>query len=157
MNNIVLVSGGFDPIHSGHIKLLKAASKHGKIVVLLNSDKWLINKKGKAFLDFSERKIIMLSIKNVIDVIDFDDSDTTCIKGIKNAINKYTNHSFIFANGGDRNNQTTPEKEYCDNNNIETLWSVGGSEKANSSSWILKKWEEKKLQKIVNRMKNTNL
>ena len=70
MNNIVLVSGGFDPLHSGHIAMINAASKYGQVVVLLNSDKWLINKKGKFFLPFTERRTIMLALKNVIDVID---------------------------------------------------------------------------------------
>ena len=69
MKNIILVSGGFDPLHSGHIKLIQEASKYGDVVVLLNSDKWLREKKGKEFLPYSERKIIMGAIKSVIDVV----------------------------------------------------------------------------------------
>ena len=87
MKDIILISGGFDPLHSGHISLIKDSSNHGDVVVLLNSDKWLINKKGKFFLPFKERETIMMSIKNVIDVISFNDDDTTCIEGIKIAIN----------------------------------------------------------------------
>ena len=143
MRELVLVSGGFDPIHSGHIYLIKDASKHGEVIVLLNSDQWLKEKKGKEFLPFKEREIIMKSLKNVIDVLSFDDSDKTCINGLKNAINKYPNCKIKFANGGDRNNQTTPEKKFCDENNIETLWGIGGTDKSNSSSWILKRWQEK--------------
>ena len=75
MPDIILVSGGFDPIHSGHIKLINDANKYGDVVVLLNSDAWLRNKKGKEFLSFDERKIIMQNIKGVLDVLDFDDSD----------------------------------------------------------------------------------
>ena len=86
MNDIVLVSGGFDPIHSGHLILIQEASKFGDVVVLLNSDKWLRNKKGREFLPYAEREIIMGSIKKVIDVISFDDSDKTCVNGIKKAI-----------------------------------------------------------------------
>ena len=142
MNNIVLVSGGFDPIHSGHIKLIREASKHGNVVVLLNSDKWLQNKKGKEFLPFYEREIIMRELKNVIDVISFDDSDKTCIDGLKKARKKYFKDNIIFANGGDRNNKTTPESFFCDENNIRLLWGVGGNDKSNSSSWILKKWND---------------
>ena len=142
MDNIVLVSGGFDPIHSGHIKLIKEASKYGDVVVLLNSDRWLREKKGKEFLSYNERKIIMGSLKNVIDVISFDDSDKTCINGIQKAILKYPNKIIKFANGGDRNNKSTPESVFCKNNNIETLWGIGGEDKSNSSSWILKKWRE---------------
>ena len=142
MNSIVLVSGGFDPIHSGHIKLIKEASKFGNVVVLLNSDKWLKEKKGKEFLPYNERSIIMNSLKNVIDVIAFDDSDKTCINGIKKAISKYPNKIIKFANGGDRNDRSTPETDFCEKNNIEALWGIGGNNKANSSSWILKKWNE---------------
>ena len=142
MANIILVSGGFDPIHSGHIKLINDAYKYGDVVVLLNSDAWLRNKKGKEFLPFSERKIIMQNIKGVIDVIEFDDSDKTCVDGIQKAKSLFKNNLIKFANGGDRNNITTPEKDYCDKNNIETLFGIGGINKSNSSSWILKKWKE---------------
>ena len=142
MPDIVLVSGGFDPIHSGHIKLISEASLHGKIVVLLNSDTWLCNKKGKAFLPINERKIIMESIKNVIDVLEFDDNDKSCIDGIKKAIVKYKNHKIKFANGGDRDSKNILEFKFCKDNKIETLWGVGGNDKSNSSSWILKKWKE---------------
>ena len=142
MKDIVLVSGGFDPIHSGHIYLIEEASKHGDVVVLLNSDNWLREKKGKEFLPFDERKIIMSALNKVIDVISFEDSDKTCIDGIKKAILKYPKQKIKFANGGDRNDQTTPETIFCKNQNIKTLWGIGGNNKANSSSWILKKWEE---------------
>ena len=142
MSDIILVSGGFDPIHSGHIKLINDANKYGDVVVLLNSDEWLQNKKGKEFLPFSERKIIMQNIKGVIDVIEFDDSDKTCIDGIQKAKSLFKNNLIKFANGGDRNNNTTPEKDYCDKNNIETLFEIGGNNKSNSSSWILKKWKK---------------
>ncbi len=143
MPDIILVSGGFDPIHSGHIKLINDANNYGDVVVLLNSDTWLQNKKGKEFLPFGERKIIMQNIKGVLDVIEFDDTDNTCIDGIKKAKSFFNNKVIKFANGGDRNNNTTPEKAYCDRNNIETLFGIGGDNKSNSSSWILKKWKER--------------
>ena len=145
MNDIILVSGGFDPIHSGHINLIKDASKYGDVVVLLNSDAWLIQKKGKEFLPYEERKIIMNALKSVIDVISFDDSDKTCIDGIRKAIEKYPNRKIKFANGGDRNDNTSPlpEKVYCEQNKVKVLWGIGGDNKANSSSWILKKWCQK--------------
>ena len=143
MNNIILVSGGFDPVHSGHISLIQEAANYGDVVILLNSDEWLSAKKGKEFLPYKEREIIMGSIKKVLDVISFDDSDTTCIDGIKKAINKYPNRKIKFANGGDRNNKTTPETKFCEKNKVETLWGIGGDTKKNSSSWILKRWKEK--------------
>ena len=143
MGKIVLVSGGFDPIHSGHISLIQNASRYGNVVVLLNSDSWLKRKKGREFLPFKEREIIMNSIKNVIDVLSFNDDDSTCIDGLRKAIKKYSNYDLQFANGGDRNQKVTPESDFCNKNNIDLLWGIGGNEKSNSSSWILKKWEEK--------------
>ena len=145
MNDIILVSGGFDPLHSGHIYLITDASKYGDVVVLLNSDAWLIQKKGKEFLPYKEREMIMNALKSVIDVIAFDDSDKTCIDGIRKAIEKYPNRKIKFANGGDRNDNTSPlpEKVYCEQNKVKVLWGIGGDNKANSSSWILKKWYQK--------------
>ena len=142
MNNLVLVSGGFDPIHSGHVKLIEEASTHGNIIVLLNSDKWLQNKKGKAFLPYEERKIIMYALKNVIDVISCGEVDATCIDGIEKVVKKYHNNKIKFANGGDRNEKSTPESIFCEKNGIELLWGIGGENKSNSSSLILKKWKE---------------
>ena len=142
MPDIILVSGGFDPVHSGHIKLINNANQYGDVVVLLNSDEWLRNKKGKEFLPIEERKIIMLNIKGVIDVIEFDDSDKSCLDGLKKAKLKYNCKNIKFANGGDRNDKTTPETDFCEKNNIEALWGIGGNYKSNSSSWILKKWKE---------------
>ena len=141
MHSIVLISGGFDPVHSGHIKLIEEASKHGDIVVLLNSDEWLRKKKGKEFLSFKERSVIMNALKNVIDVISCGEADRTCIDGIKKVIKKYPNQTIKFANGGDRNNNTTPETKFCEENDIDLLWGIGGNNKSNSSSWILKNWE----------------
>ena len=142
LKEIVLISGGFDPVHSGHIKLIQDASKFGNVVILLNSDEWLQQKKGREFLPYNERYIIMNAIKNVTDVMSFNDADTTCIDGIKKAITKYSDQKIIFANGGDRNSTTTPEKKFCESNHIKIIWGVGGNEKSNSSSWILKKWND---------------
>ena len=105
MPDIILVSGGFDPIHSGHIKLINDANKYGDVVVLLNSDEWLRNKKGKEFLSFDERKIIMQNIKGVVDVLAFDDRDKSCVDGIIKAKKLFQNNIIKFANGGDRNNK----------------------------------------------------
>ena len=92
---IILISVGFDPIHSGHVALIQESFKIGQVVVLLNSDNWLRKKKGKEFLPFHERQIIMSALKNVIDVISFDDSDQTCIDGLKKAKLKYSSSNII--------------------------------------------------------------
>ena len=138
--NIIIVSGGFDPIHSGHIAYFKDAKALGdKLVVALNSDNWLINKKGKFFMPFEERKAIIENLSSVDSVIDFDDDD---IGSATNALIKvkemYPNDDIAFANGGDRNKGNIPEMSV---DGIEFLFSVGGDDKKNSSSWILKKWQ----------------
>ena len=137
---IIIVSGGFDPIHSGHIEYFKAAKKHGdKLVVALNSDQWLENKKGKFFMPFNERKAIIESIGFVDEVIDFkDDEIGSCINALEEAKNLYPSDQLFFANGGDRNDGNIPEMSVDE---IEFLFSVGGDNKKNSSSWILKNWQ----------------
>jgi D-beta-D-heptose 7-phosphate kinase/D-beta-D-heptose 1-phosphate adenosyltransferase len=137
---IIIVSGGFDPIHSGHIAYFKAAKKLGdKLVVALNSDDWLVNKKGKFFMPFNERKAIIENLSSVDSVIDFDDdaegSATNALIKVKEL---YPNDNIAFANGGDRNQGNIPEMSI---EGIEFLFSVGGDDKKNSSSWILKKWQ----------------
>ena len=137
---IIIVSGGFDPIHSGHIAYFDAASKLGdKLIVALNSDKWLINKKGKYFMPFIERKAIIEGLKTVDAVIDFEDDETgSAINALKKIKKMYPDEHIIFANGGDRNQSNIPEMSL---DGIDFVFSVGGDDKKNSSSWILKKWQ----------------
>jgi len=141
----VLVTGGFDPIHSGHIAYFKAAKKLGdKLVVGLNSDEWLARKKGRAFMPFRERAEIIKEMECVDQVIAFDDSDNSACAAIFTVLStKGSNWRVVFANGGDRTLISTPEYEkYGDSTEVEFVFSVGGSEKKNSSSWILKDWSQ---------------
>tara|TARA_B100001093_G_C26735975_1_gene974471 strand:- start:92 stop:874 length:783 start_codon:yes stop_codon:yes gene_type:complete len=137
---IVIVSGGFDPIHSGHISYFKSAKSHGDfLVVALNSDKWLINKKNKFFMPFEERKIIIENLSFVDLVIDFDDDDAgSATNALKKVKMMYPNDNIAFANGGDRSKGNISEMSV---DGIEFLFGVGGDDKKNSSSWILKKWK----------------
>tara|TARA_B100000614_G_C14432311_1_gene446664 strand:+ start:27 stop:800 length:774 start_codon:yes stop_codon:yes gene_type:complete len=137
---IVIVSGGFDPIHSGHISYLKDAKNFGdKLIVALNSDEWLDNKKGKSFMPFSERKIILENINYVDEVIDFeDDQQGSAIKAIEKVKSLYPNDQILFANGGDRDKANIPEMVVDD---VEFIFGIGGNDKMNSSSWILKNWK----------------
>ena len=137
---IIIVSGGFDPIHSGHIAYFKSAKELGdKLIVALNSDEWLINKKGKFFMPFLERKAIVENLSCVDLVVDFEDDD---LGSATNALIKgkemYPDDQIIFANGGDRNKENIPEMSV---DNISFQFSVGGDNKKNSSSWILKNWQ----------------
>ena len=137
---IIIVSGGFDPIHSGHIAYFESARSYGdKLVVALNSDSWLENKKGKFFMPFNERKAIIESISYVDEVIDFEDDEIgSCIHALEKAKTLFPNDKLFFANGGDRNDGNIPEMSV---DGIEFLFSVGGDDKKNSSSWILKNWQ----------------
>lgn len=143
MKRIVLVTGGFDPIHSGHIELFKEARKLGdKLVVGVNSDEWLTNKKGKPFMSFNERANIIQHLDMVDQVIGFNDSDGTACHAIFQMLSTHGNETtIVFANGGDRGNSNTPEYDmYKSTYGVEFAWAVGGDDKKNSSSWILEKW-----------------
>ena len=132
----VLVTGGFDPLHRGHIALLKESKQLGTyLIVGLNSDKWLSRKKGRPFMSYEERKEILLSLSCVDEVISFnDDNDTAC-----DAIAQVIQSSpIIFANGGDRHNENVPEYNlYKHDDNVTFRWGIGGTNKQNSSSWLL--------------------
>jgi cytidyltransferase-like protein len=137
---IIIVSGGFDPLHSGHIAYFKSAKELGEqLIVALNSDEWLIQKKGKYFMPFDERKSIIENLSCIDLVIDFEDDD---LGSATNALIKikqmYPDDELIFANGGDRNKENIPEMAV---GNIKFKFGVGGDHKKNSSSWILKDWQ----------------
>ena len=137
---ISVVSGGFDPIHSGHISYINAAKKYGDyLIIALNSDEWLKQKKGKEFMPFVERKAILENIKNVDEVLSFeDDKAGSCINALEKIKAKFPDDEIIFCNGGDRGKENIPEMSVKD---ITFEFSVGGDDKRNSSSWILKNWK----------------
>ena len=137
---IMVVSGGFDPIHSGHIAYLNSARLLGdKLIVALNSDEWIIKKKKKYFMPFSERKIILENLAMVDCVIDFeDDDDGSCCSALEKIKRSHPNDDISFCNGGDRNKDNIPEMKVSD---INFIFGVGGDDKKNSSSWILKDFQ----------------
>jgi cytidyltransferase-like protein len=139
---IVIVTGGFDPIHSGHIALLKEAKNLGHaLAVGLNSDEWLRRKKGHEFMPWSERSAIIENLKMVDVVFSFDDSDGSAIDAIKRVKEVYPEDELIFANGGDRTKDNIPEMIFED---VEFVFGIGGEDKKNSSSWILDEWKSPK-------------
>jgi len=139
---IVLVTGGFDPLHSGHIQYFNEAKKLGeKLIVGLNSDEWLERKKGKAFMPWNERLAIINNLQMVDEVFTFMDDDDTAINFIKQVKAHYPNDQLIFANGGDRTADNIPEMIF---NDVEFVFGVGGTDKKNSSSWLLEEWKSPK-------------
>lgn len=139
---VVLVTGGFDPLHSGHIEYFKAAKALGFLLIVgVNSDAWLTRKKGQPFMPITERKAIIENLYQVHKVIEFDDSDDTAIDAIKQVKNLYPKSKITFANGGDRTKDNIPEMIFDD---VEFAFGVGGDNKMNSSSWILREWKQPK-------------
>jgi D-beta-D-heptose 7-phosphate kinase/D-beta-D-heptose 1-phosphate adenosyltransferase len=129
---IVAVSGGFDPIHIGHIRYIQEASKLGKVIIIANSDEFLLQKKGTIFMPLAERIEILMSIKGVDKVIPAVDKDDTVCESLRLL------KPDIFAKGGDKTIDNTPEWEVCRELGIEIVFGVGG-EKMQSSSWLVNK------------------
>lgn len=123
----IMVSGGFDPIHVGHVRMILDASRYGNVIVVANSDDWLMRKKGYVFMPWEERAEIISSIRGVISVERVDDSDNSVCEAIERLRPDY------FANGGDRKIGNTPEVDLCSKLGINLIWNVGG-EKIQSSS-----------------------
>ena len=147
MKTIVVVTGGFDPLHSGHIAYFKAAKQLGDILIVgVNSDAWLIRKKGSPFMPSTERINIVEHLSMVDGVILFNDDDGSAKEAIKNVRQLYPNDKIVFANGGDRTHINIPEMDVKDDN-LTFAFGVGGFDKANSSSWILQEWKAPKTER----------
>ena len=138
---VALVTGGFDPLHKGHINYFEAAKKDADLLVVgLNSDKWLIEKKGYFFLSWKERSAIISSLGVVDDVISFDDDDNTAIDAINVCLKRYK--KIVFMNGGDRTNKNIPELNKFKSQEVEFRFGIGGNKKINSSSHLLDNFYE---------------
>jgi len=146
MNSVALITGGFDPLHSGHLALIKSAKEMSLLVAVgLNSDAWLYRKKGYVFMPFEERKEILESLANVHKVFSFNDSDDTACRAIQVCAWAYPRtRTIIFCNGGDRTEKNIPELGYQPTAHnepdpiIEFAFGVGGTDKKNSSSALVK-------------------
>jgi len=130
----VLVSGGFDPIHPGHIRYINESAKHGSVVVALNSDSWLKRKKGFYYMPFDHRKEILLSMKGVSYVYPVDDADNTVSEAIRSL------RPDFFANGGDRHEENTPEINLCNDTGVSLLFNIGGGKTSSSSEIVQRDW-----------------
>ena len=142
---ISIVSGGFDPIHPGHIMMMKDCLKFSNyLIVGVNSNKWLINKKGNYFMDIQHRLYVVSSLNVVNETMEFEDDDKGSANNLLIKIrNKYSNDKIIFANGGDRSDSSKIlEFETAKQYNIDLRFGIGGSHKESSSSDLLKRWSE---------------
>jgi cytidyltransferase-like protein len=137
---IVLVTGGFDPIHSGHLAYFKSAKQLGDILIVgLNSDEWLTRKKGRPFMPMSERFELISALSIVDEVVVYNDDDNSSCNAIELIKQRYPTDTIVFANGGDRTQNNIPEMVFDD---VEFVFGVGGEDKKNSSSWILEDWKK---------------
>ena len=126
----VCVSGGFDPVHIGHLRMIREASKFGHVIVIVNSDEWLMRKKGYIFMPFEERCEIIQGFTATGTTTFVDDSDGTVCEALRRIKPDY------FANGGDRKINNTPEMDVCEKLDIEMLWGVGGGKIQSSSTLV---------------------
>ena len=129
-DKIVTVSGYFDPLHVGHLRMFKDSSMYGDLCVVINSDDWLMRKKGYVFMPFKERSEILSAIRGVTIVVPVNDKDGTVCDALRNHQPNY------FANGGDSTNDNTPEKQVCKTYGIKMLWNVGGGKIQSSSDLV---------------------
>jgi len=127
---IIAISGGFDPVHVGHIQMIQAAQNYGKVVVIVNSDKWLLGKKGYIFMPFEERCAIIGALSGVLNVIGVDDSDGSVCEALKKIKPNY------FGNGGDRTDKNIPELDLCKELGVDTVFGLGGAKVQSSSKLV---------------------
>ena len=146
MDKVVVITGGFDPIHSGHIDYINAAKELGNILIVgVNSDEWLVRKKGRSFMPFEDRIDIVGAIEGVDYAIPFDDRDNSATDAIAWARRVFPDRTIVFANGGDRTSDNIPEMDFVDDN-IEFIFGVGGN-KTSSSSYLLQEWKAPKTER----------
>ena len=143
---VMLVSGGFDPVHKGHLEMIEKAQEMAEEVwVILNNDFWLRQKKGKPFMKENERQYIMSRIKGVTRTFVCNPrtpTDKTVCDGIYSAVMAYRREyegelSMGFGNGGDRGKGNIPEEDYCNSMGVDMVWGLG--DKVQSSSWLIEK------------------
>jgi D-beta-D-heptose 7-phosphate kinase/D-beta-D-heptose 1-phosphate adenosyltransferase len=147
VDKVVVITGGFDPIHRGHVEYIKAAKELGNILIVgVNSDEWLVRKKGRSFMPFEDRVSIIGALQQVDYAIPFNDRDGTAKDAIAWARKVFPERTIVFANGGDRTSDNIPEMDVTDDN-IEFEFGVGGTNKVNSSSWLLDEWKAPKTER----------
>lgn len=132
---VIALSGGWDPPHIGHYQMFKAAATYGSVIAILNSDDWLMRKKGFVFQTFEERKAILESCKHIDYVAAVDDSDGSVCEALTRIRPDY------FGNGGDRKEDNIPEVSVCNSLGIEMVWNIGGG-KIQSSSELVKRLKQ---------------
>tara|TARA_B100001063_G_scaffold126569_1_gene118259 strand:- start:18 stop:797 length:780 start_codon:yes stop_codon:yes gene_type:complete len=137
-----LVSGGFDPVHVGHLRMFQDAKNlSNKVILLLNNDEWLIKKKGKPFMNQNQRKEILEEFKSITEVIIQTSSEKSSSRAIEEFVNNNSNKSICYCNGGDRSNiKNILESDICKKLGVSLEFGIGGEEKVESSSQLTKNY-----------------
>lgn len=151
MSKKVVVSGGFDPIHVGHLRMFQEAAKLGSLTVVINTDEWLIRKKNYVFMPWSERAEIISEFACVDNVVPAKDGDRTVCETLREL------RPDIFANGGDRGSTNTPESKVCEELGIEMVYNVGGGKVRSSSHLVNDATEERRRLDLEKYRKTTAL
>lgn len=128
---MIACSGGFDCLHSGHLAYLRAAARYGKVLVILNTNEWLVRKKGYAFMDWVERRDILSELECVHDIVKAKDDDGTVCESLRHLLDVK-----MFGKGGDRTISNTPEAEICQKLGIRMIFGLGGEKKQSSSALV---------------------
>jgi len=137
----VIISGGFDPVHQGHLEMMRDAKKHGDyLICIVNNDNWLMNKKGFVFMPQDQRWVLLYSIKYVDDIIfthhKINDIDKSVCDSLIEIRNKYPEDEILFCNGGDRVRNNIPEVQVCKDMNIKMIFNIGGDKISSSSDLV---------------------
>ena len=140
---IVAVSGGFDPLHVGHLRMMQDAAQHGELLVIMNSDEWLLKKKGYVFMPWEERAELIGAYSFVSRIVKAKDDDRTVVASLEETMPD------IFANGGDRERTNTPEARFCKENGIEMIWGIGGEKIQRSSSMVTSVTQKKRSKDLA--------
>lgn len=128
----IAISGGFDPVHAGHVRMMFDAAAFGKLIVILNSDAWLMRKKGYVFMPWQERREVLTHYRFVHGIVEAMDEDDTVCESLKNLKHTIT----YFGKGGDRSANNTPELDLCERLEIPVLFGLGGSKVQSSSNLV---------------------
>lgn len=131
-SDLIAVSGAFDPCHIGHLRMIYDASNFGKVLILLNSDEWLMRKKGFVFMPWQERRELLIHYRFVHGVVAAQDDDDTVCESIKQLSSVLS----YFGNGGDRTIANTPEIDLCKGLGIKTIFGLGGNKVQSSSKLV---------------------
>ena len=135
--DVMILSGGFDPVHVGHLRMIQAAAElANEVIVGVNSDKWLTRKKGYVFMPFEERAEIIQGCDGCTKAVGFNDDDNTASDLLRVVRSMYPGKSVAFGNGGDRTSENIPETPAAEETAIDLVWSVGGGKVQSSSTLV---------------------